>query len=158
MSRIYTNTCQTRWRRTNSRIPLRRSCRWRGLVTLQFWSSYTGWISSRTRCSVIPVVRSTWNGLGYTRYSEPACKINELPHLDAVIISHDHYDHLDKASVKEIQTLFPKVRWILPKGIGDWFIKKVCRDSPEQVKQLTWWRSVWKHLRHGRRWGKLQFP
>jgi L-ascorbate metabolism protein UlaG (beta-lactamase superfamily) len=38
--------------------------------------------------------------MGPKRFFEPPLALQELPPLDAVIISHDHYDHLDKATIK----------------------------------------------------------
>ena len=40
----------------------------------------------------------TW--LGPRRWYAPTIAIDELPKLDAVVISHDHYDHLDEATIK----------------------------------------------------------
>ncbi|MDB5003560.1 MAG: metal-dependent hydrolase [Mucilaginibacter sp.] len=37
------------------------------------------------------------------RFFDPPIKLSELPPLDAIIISHDHYDHLDKATIKFFQ-------------------------------------------------------
>ncbi|WP_214071281.1 MBL fold metallo-hydrolase [Mucilaginibacter sp. dw_454] len=38
--------------------------------------------------------------MGPKRFFNPPIKLSELPHLDAIIISHDHYDHLDKATIE----------------------------------------------------------
>lgn len=38
--------------------------------------------------------------MGPKRFFEPALSLNDLPKLDAVLISHDHYDHLDKETIK----------------------------------------------------------
>lgn len=40
--------------------------------------------------------------LGPKRYRPPPCKVKDLPHIDAIIISHNHYDHLDHGSVKSL--------------------------------------------------------
>ena len=41
--------------------------------------------------------------MGPKRYRPPACTVSELPDvLDAVVISHTHYDHMDKNSIKDI--------------------------------------------------------
>jgi hypothetical protein len=37
--------------------------------------------------------------LGPKRFHAPPIALGDLPHLDAVVISHDHYDHLDQATV-----------------------------------------------------------
>lgn len=61
--------------------------------------------------------------------------VENLPHLDAVIISHDHYDHLD---YKTVEILKHKVdRFIMPLGVGShllrWGIPK------EKITELDWW-------------------
>ena len=52
-----------------------------------------------TRCSPSQL-------FGPKRYRDPPLKISELPKIDAVVISHTHYDHLDCNSVKELNSRF----------------------------------------------------
>jgi N-acyl-phosphatidylethanolamine-hydrolysing phospholipase D len=54
--------------------------------------------------------------LGPRRYLPPALEIAELPHVDVILISHNHYDHLDTASLQELAQRFPKARVLLPRG------------------------------------------
>ena len=39
---------------------------------------------------------SPYQWIGPKRFRDPACLIKDLPRIDAVLISHDHYDHLDE--------------------------------------------------------------
>lgn len=54
--------------------------------------------------------------MGPKRYFPPALEIDELPHVDVIVISHNHYDHLDTNSLKELAGRFPKARVLVPRG------------------------------------------
>ena len=75
---------------------------------------------------------------GPKRFHAPPISIAELPPIKGVILSHDHYDHLDHAAVLE---LAPKVEmFITPLGVGD---RLVGWGIPaEKVRQLDWWQQT----------------
>lgn len=76
---------------------------------------------------------------GPKRYAPPALEIDALPELDVVIISHDHYDHLDRNSVLAIhrkQKNNPPL-FLLPLGLGKWFSK----HGIDNWIELDWWES-----------------
>jgi N-acyl-phosphatidylethanolamine-hydrolysing phospholipase D len=54
--------------------------------------------------------------IGPRRYVPPALAISELPAIDAILVSHNHYDHLDKFSLAELGWRFPDVAVFLPTG------------------------------------------
>jgi len=56
--------------------------------------------------------------MGPKRFFPPTMPLSALPVVDAVLISHDHYDHLGKQTVSELARLYPKLRWICPLGVA----------------------------------------
>lgn len=72
------------------------------------------------------------------RFQAPPLKLNELPAIDFILISHDHYDHLDMQSIKYFQSRACK--FIVPLGISShlahWGI------SRDRVIERDWWESV----------------
>ncbi|WP_448216995.1 MBL fold metallo-hydrolase [Endozoicomonas sp. 2B-B] len=76
---------------------------------------------------------------GPKRYSPPAIDINALPHVDVILISHDHFDHLDRQSVLTIQKRqkHNPPLFMLPLGLGHWF----SRRGIDNWVELDWWES-----------------
>ncbi|KAM7334103.1 hypothetical protein ACRRTK_007423 [Alexandromys fortis] len=68
----------------------------------------------------------------------PPCTISELPPIDAVLISHNRYDHLHYGSVLALNERFGSgLRWFVPLGLLDWMQKWGCED----VIELDWWEE-----------------
>ncbi|RZT77503.1 L-ascorbate metabolism protein UlaG (beta-lactamase superfamily) [Micromonospora violae] len=55
--------------------------------------------------------------VGPRRLHEPPVRLDELPRLDAILISHDHYDHLDMATVRELVAR-QSAPFLVPLGVG----------------------------------------
>jgi len=77
--------------------------------------------------------------LGAKRFNkEIPLEIEKLPKIDAVVISHDHYDHLDYESIKALDKKVSK--FFTPLGVGvhleAWGIEK------ERIIELDWWNEV----------------
>ena len=70
------------------------------------------------------------------RSHEPAKQIAELPHIDCILLSHNHYDHLEEKSILELQQRFPQLLWIVPLGLKKWFAKRGI-----EAVELNWWES-----------------
>lgn len=76
--------------------------------------------------------------LGPKRWYPPPIELEQLPKLDAVVISHDHYDHLDYKSVTRLSAL--GVKFIVPLGVGAhleyWGVPLA------QIIELDWWERT----------------
>ena len=80
--------------------------------------------------------------IGTKRYSDDLpIQIEKLPFIDIVIISHDHYDHLDYPSIKKLKD---KVRkFYTPLGVGNHLI--AWGVKPEKIHEMNWWDSTTTH-------------
>lgn len=75
---------------------------------------------------------------GPVRRHHPAVAFHELPHIDYVLISHNHYDHLDEWTVRALNCKFPGIVWVVPTGVKEWFDKRGFKN----VKEIGWWEDV----------------
>ncbi len=74
---------------------------------------------------------------GPRRMADLVVGIEDLPALDLVIISHDHYDHLDKSSIERIERRFSPV-YLVPLGVG-----AILRQwGVERVVEMDWWQAM----------------
>ena len=58
---------------------------------------------------------------GPKRFQAPGLTLAQLPRIDAVVISHNHYDHLDLNSVRSLAAMADAPIFYVPLGIDDWF-------------------------------------
>jgi len=77
---------------------------------------------------------------GPKRFTAPACKVSELPNITAVVISHNHYDHLDLNTVRKLAKLQPNIQWFVPFGMGEW-LRENTEVRGETVRELSWWEE-----------------
>ena len=80
----------------------------------------------------------TW--AGPARFYRPPLLLESLPKIDVVLISHDHYDHLDSETIKALSQR--EVRWLVPLGVGAHLERWGVPSG--RVEELDWWeqRSV----------------
>jgi L-ascorbate metabolism protein UlaG (beta-lactamase superfamily) len=65
-------------------------------------------------------------------------KISDLPPIDYVLISHNHFDHMDSTSLHQIKAYFPQVKILVPMGDKEWFDRHLF----SQVSEHTWWEEI----------------
>lgn len=84
---------------------------------------------------------SPFSFLGPKRYTPTPCSMEELPDIDAVIISHNHYDHLDHATILYLhERMKTQIQFFCALGNASWF--HACGIPMAQVTELDWWDGV----------------
>jgi L-ascorbate metabolism protein UlaG (beta-lactamase superfamily) len=77
-------------------------------------------------------------GVGPERYLAPPLALADVGAVDVVVISHDHYDHLDRAAVEELGAR--GARFVVPAGIGAHLERWGVPVA--HVEELGWWQEV----------------
>ena len=78
----------------------------------------------------------TW--AGPKRLHPSPLDMNEIGHVDAIAISHDHYDHLDLPTMKAL--LKSEVKFFVPFGVKAHFLRWGFQS--ERITEFGWWQSV----------------
>ena len=78
--------------------------------------------------------------IGPERMTPPGLRLDQLPPIDIVLISHNHYDHLDEDSVVALhrQQRDRPPRFYVPLGLKRWFAARDIHD----VVELDWWQQA----------------
>lgn len=75
-------------------------------------------------------------GLGPTRVAEPGVRFDDLPRIDLVLVSHNHYDHMDLATLKR---LWDRDRPLIVTSLGN---DRVMIDAGVPARALDWGQSL----------------
>ena len=81
---------------------------------------------------------SPLRNIGPKRLIPPAITLDELPSIDIVTVSHNHYDHLDIRSLKKLSKNNPKAIFLVPAGDE----KLLKRKKIKNVYDFDWWKSI----------------
>jgi len=81
---------------------------------------------------------SPFSWAGPKRLIAPAISLEELPDIDVITVSHNHYDHLDIASLKTLHKLNPKALFLVSKGDMDLLV----RSGIKNVTEFLWWENI----------------
>ena len=78
--------------------------------------------------------------VGPRRLHPVPVSLEDLPPVDAVVISHDHYDHLDMDTIRRIAALWPDTRFVVPLGVGAHLER--WRVPLSRIDELDWTEST----------------
>lgn len=76
--------------------------------------------------------------IGPKRFSEIPMTIEELPDIDIVLITHDHYDHLDYKTIKELNKKTDK--FIVPLGVEKHLLR--WKIDKNKITNMAWWEET----------------
>ncbi|CAO1619271.1 unnamed protein product [Parajaminaea phylloscopi] len=77
---------------------------------------------------------------GPVRFTPSPVSVSDLPRIDLVIISHDHYDHLDADTVSSLwQANRQHIRFVLPLGNASWMESLLGPECIDRVTEMDWW-------------------
>ncbi|QAU24524.1 hydrolase [Dyella sp. M7H15-1] len=81
---------------------------------------------------------SPFQWMGPKRFHQPPIALRDLPPIRGVILSHDHYDHLDRQAIQYLASTTEL--FLTPLGVGDRLIEWGVPAA--KVQQFDWWQSV----------------
>ncbi|WWC59215.1 uncharacterized protein I303_101765 [Kwoniella dejecticola CBS 10117] len=77
---------------------------------------------------------------GPKRRVDPPCSIEDLPRVDMVFISHDHYDHLDKSSIRGIEEHHRDAHYYVPTGLKETL--ESFGVPSQRITEMGWWEKT----------------
>lgn len=81
---------------------------------------------------------SPFSFLGPKRFQDPGLSLDELPPIDLILVSHNHYDHLDIYSLRLLAERFPLAKVL--SGLGNGELIRECGFT--DVQEIDWWQAV----------------
>lgn len=75
--------------------------------------------------------------IGPKRFQPAPLRLSQLPPIDVVVISHDHYDHLDYPTIRQLAKT--SVPFVTSLGVGAHL--QAWGIAPERITELDWWQS-----------------
>jgi N-acyl-phosphatidylethanolamine-hydrolysing phospholipase D len=139
-----------KWRMTKDsppeRISIELSSDWENLkadsANYAVWIGHATYLINNGDLTILtdPIFSERASPVGWAgpeRLIPPAIPIERLPHIDAVVISHNHYDHLDLPSLQALQLTNPNLLILVPQGDKDLLVG----EGLDNVTEFRWWQT-----------------
>tara|TARA_B100001250_G_scaffold114011_1_gene96440 strand:- start:5982 stop:6911 length:930 start_codon:yes stop_codon:yes gene_type:complete len=139
-----------KWRFTRKqpeKIKIEKSDQWEDLTSesnnYAVWIGHSTYLLKKDGLTILtdPVFSKRASPIsiaGPKRLITPAISIKELPSIDVILISHNHYDHLDIKSLKTLYSLNPDSLFLVPKGDK----KLLLKSGINNVTEFIWWDDI----------------
>jgi L-ascorbate metabolism protein UlaG (beta-lactamase superfamily) len=82
---------------------------------------------------------SPFSSIGPKRHRPPGIRFEDLPPLDAILVSHNHYDHMDLATLRRLASREPDAPPVFV-GLGNAALLE--RERVPRARDLDWWQSA----------------
>jgi len=126
------------------KVEIETSTQWQELTLDQ--TNYAVWIGHATylinngdiTILTDPIFSKRASPIGFAgpkRMIPPAMTLDDLPQIDVVAVSHNHYDHLDIWSLKKLYKLNPETIFLVPAGDR----LKLIKAGINNVYEMQWW-------------------
>jgi N-acyl-phosphatidylethanolamine-hydrolysing phospholipase D len=83
---------------------------------------------------------SPYQWIGPKRYRPSPVQVDDLPPIDIVVISHNHYDHLDTNTLEKLHLRNPHMRWFVPLANAMFLTPLGIPES--QITEQNWWDTT----------------
>ncbi|OQS00388.1 N-acyl-phosphatidylethanolamine-hydrolyzing phospholipase D isoform X3 [Thraustotheca clavata] len=77
---------------------------------------------------------------GPKRYRPSPLQVKDLPNINAVVLSHNHYDHLDNITISQLSARFPTLQWFVPLDNSQYITP--LGVSSDNITEQNWWDST----------------
>jgi len=105
-----------------------------GHSSLLIWLNGKFWLTD----PIFSQRASPFQWLGPKRFHPPPLSMEELPQIEGIIISHNHYDHLDEASIKALN--IKTQHFLVPLGLKAQLV--AWGVAAAKITELDWWQSI----------------
>ena len=139
------------WRMTKDpspeRIAIKLSDDWRNLepqsTQYAVWIGHATYLMNNGDVTILtdPIFSeraSPVSWAGPERLIPPAMTVDQLPSIDVVVVSHNHYDHFDLPSLKALQKNNPEMLILVPQGDKD----LLDSQGLANVSEFRWWQNI----------------